>query len=351
LTEFLYGLIITDTGRYGMLAVKLTGKGGLELKNTDKPEARDGVVLVRVSAAGICGTDVNELYLSELAHEKTPGHEVVGVVEEPGPSCGDFRAGDRVLVNCHVTCGNCRYCVSGDLIFCPSLEAIGFEWDGGLAEYLLVPAASLRHLPDDISDEEGVLLTDALATSYSAVKKTGCAPGDRVIVFGAGPIGAVAVYCAARLGLEVTAVDINEDRLKRAAALGASRTVKSSPPSIVRELLDQNGGEGYDAVLQCSGVRQSVWDGLKALVNRGTFVNVGIINDVPVNIYDDITMRELRLAGSRNCNSNMLPEMIDFCRAHRDIREIVTHHFALKDAAEAFKTAVRGEGLKIVINP
>jgi threonine dehydrogenase-like Zn-dependent dehydrogenase len=335
-----------------MLAVKLTGKKGVVLADVEKPKADENTSVVRVTSSGICGTDINEIYLSEKGQEQTPGHETVGVIEEPGPACKDFSKGARVLINCHVTCGSCGPCRQGDLIFCPSLKAIGFDQDGGMAEYVAVPVTCLRHLPDDISDEEGVLLTDALATSYSALKKTGLAgTGGRLVVFGAGPIGITAIFCASRLGMEVTAVDINKERLEICKTFGAKNTVMGGSADARAELRGIYSGEGFDAALQCTSTGKVFPDCLKVLKNRGVLVNIGVINGVTLDMYDDVTMRELRIFGSRNCNNNMLSEMMDFCRANREIKKLVTHHFPLSKIAEAYETSLRGEGLKILIHP
>ena len=335
-----------------MLAVKLTGNRKLLLSEVEKPKVQDNTAIVRVTAAGICGTDINEIYLSTTGQKQTPGHEVVGVIEETGSGCNGFSAGERVLINCHITCGTCEHCKQGDLIFCPSLKAIGFDWDGGMAEYLVVPAGCLRHQPDDISDEEGVLLTDALATTYSALKKTELAgTGGRLVVFGTGAIGVTAIFCASRLGMHVTAVDVNKQRLENCLSLGAEHIVLGGSADTCGELRAISNNKGFDAALQCSGSKQALADCIAVLKNRGALVNVGIINGVTIDLYNDITMRELRVIGSRNCNNNLLAEMIEFCRSNRDIKKLITHHFPLRDAAAAYETAVRGEGLKILIHP
>lgn len=335
-----------------MLAVKLSGNKGISLSNVEKPKLKENTAIIHVTACGICGTDVNEIYLSETGQKQTPGHEVVGIIEEIDTEYNCYSAGERVLINCHITCGKCEHCINGDLIFCPSLTAIGFDQDGGMAEYLAAPYGCLRHLPDDISDEEGVLLTDALATSYSALKKTGLSgTGGNLVVFGAGPIGINTIFCASRLGMHVTAVDTNMKRLEEAKTFGAEYIIQGGTVNTCKELLNICNNRGFDAALQCTSSKQVFTDCIAVLKNRGILVNIGIINAVSVDIYNDVTMRELQIIGSRNCNDNMLKEMMDFCRNNRDIKKLVTHHYPLSEAAKAYEASSRGEGLKILIHP
>lgn len=187
-----------------MKALMFTGEGRMELVSKRMPRARDNLVVVKMLASGICGTDL-ELLLPRRG-TVVPGHEGMGIVYETDKA-RRVRVGDRVIINCHVTCRQCAHCEAGDEIFCPELKAIGFDLDGTNEQFLAVPEESLRLLPDDISDEVGVLIGDALGTPYHAVKKAEIRPGDFVGVWGAGPLGIMAVFLAKALGARVAAVD------------------------------------------------------------------------------------------------------------------------------------------------
>lgn len=333
-----------------MKAVKLLGKNRVEVVEVPKPQAKDDIVVVRVTSSGICGTDLELLLPSENPVEKIPGHEVTGVVVEVD-KVKKFKAGDRVIVNCHVTCGVCEHCRNGDLIFCRDLKAIGFELDGGDAEYLAIPEASLRLLPEDISEELGVVIGDALGTPYHAVKKAGIVDGEAVGVFGAGPLGQMAVYCAKGFGAKVTAVDLNDARLESARAFGADYAVNPQKGDFYKEIRFITGGNGFDRVIECSGSKAAIITALNSLKLRGRLVQVGVCPRVELDTFEQLIKKEVEIVGSRNFNDKELDELVDFVRKNPKINDIITHRFSLEEADKAFETALRGEGLKILLKP
>jgi propanol-preferring alcohol dehydrogenase len=190
-----------------MKAVHFLGHDRISIDEVPRPEPRDQDVVVRIRSAAICGTDRENL--EGPGQEKVPGHESAGevvVVDKPTW----VRVGDRVGINCHITCGSCRHCVQGDLYFCQELGIVGFEIDGGFAEYVMVPEACCTILPDDISFDVGSLLVDMLGTAYRGVKQANLLPGDQVAIWGAGPIGLSALLVASRLNAQVAVVDFNK---------------------------------------------------------------------------------------------------------------------------------------------
>ncbi len=333
-----------------MKAVLFTGRGQVKIIERPKPTAKEDMVVVKVTASGICGTDLELLLPAENPLSTIPGHEVVGVVAEVDKA-KKFKVGDRVIVNCHVTCCECEYCRNGDLIFCRDLRAIGFELDGGNAEYIAVPEASLRHLPDDISDEVGVIIGDALGTPYHAVKKAGIAPGEMVGIFGVGPLGIMAVLSAKSLGATIVAVDISDNRLETAREFGADFIVNSRMLNPHTEITRISGGTGLDKVIDCSGNASAIVTALETLKLRGRLVQVGVCESLCINTQKHILDKEIEIIGSRNFNNNELDEIIEFVRNNPKIENLISHRFSIDEAERAFEVAVRREGLKIVIKP
>jgi propanol-preferring alcohol dehydrogenase len=331
-------------------AVKFAGRGRVEIVEKPRPAAKGDVVVVKVTASGICGTDLEVLLPAPNPLPTVPGHEVVGIVAEVDKA-RRFRIGDRVIVNCHVTCGTCEHCKNGDLIFCRDLKVIGFELDGGDAEYVAVPEASLRPLPDDISDEVGVIIGDAFGTPYHAVRKAGIVPGEIVGVFGAGPLGIMAVLCAKRFGATVVSVDINEKRLEAAREFGADHTVNFRTSDLYPEVMHITGGKGLDRAIECSGSASAVIAALETLRLRGRLVQVGVCPNVCVNAQKHIVDREIEIVGSRNFNNNEFEEIIEFVRHNPIVGKLVSHRFGIDDAKRAFEVAEKREGLKVVISP
>ncbi len=333
-----------------MKALKFLGRDRVDVVEVPRPQARGDLVVVQVTSSGICGTDLELLLPAERPLPTTPGHEVAGIVADVDQA-GQFRVGDRVIVNCHVTCCRCEHCRNGDLIFCPELKAIGFELDGGDAEYLAIPEASLRPLPEDISDEVGVIIGDALATPYHAAKKARIAPGQFVGVFGVGPLGQMAVLVAKDHGASVIAVDLNAERLRVAKDFGADHLVNPTRDDVIATIKQLTSGRGLDSALQCTPSAAGFTAALNSLGVRGRMIQVGVCTRVEVNPLEQINNREIEIIGSRNCNANELPELIDFVRRNPRVEDVITHRFPLSEAAAAFHAARRGEGCKILLKP
>lgn len=333
-----------------MKAIKFLGKGKLEIIEKEKPIAKDDTVVIKVTSSGICGTDIELLLPAEIPLDTIPGHEVTGVVVEVDKA-KKFKVGDKVMVNCHVTCGVCEYCKSGDLIFCPQLKAIGFELDGGNAEYLAIPESSLRLLPEDISEELGVIIGDALGTPYHAVKKAQIIPGEYVGIFGVGPLGQMAVLVAKSMGAKVIAIDLNLDRLATSKDFGADYSLNPRECDIKKEIMKITNGKGIDKAVQCSPSAAAIITALDSLKIRGRLVQVGVCTKLEINPFEQLINREIEIVGSRNFNNNELPEIIEFVRKNAKIKNVITHRFGIDEAEKAFDIACKGEGIKILIKP
>ena len=333
-----------------MKAVKFTGKYQVEVVDIPRPTAKDDMVVIKVTSSGICGTDLELLLPSNAPLENIPGHEVTGRVWETDKA-KYFKKGDMVIVNCHITCGTCEHCKNGDLIFCPQLKAIGFDVDGGNAEYLAVPEANLRPLPSDISEELGVVIGDALGTPYHAVKRAEIKPSEFVGVIGAGPLGQMAVLCASSFGARVIAVDLNDNRLASAREYGAEFTVNPQAGDPYGEIMKFTSGRGFDKVIECSGARSAILMALGTLKLRGRLVQVGVCPKLEINTFDQIISKEIEIVGSRNFNDKELDEIIEFVRNNPKIKDVITHRYSIDEAEKAFEAAREGVGLKILIKP
>ncbi len=332
-----------------MKAIVLDGKSHAYTLERPVPEIGEGYALVKVMAAGICGTDIEVLYHSPKQSDIIPGHEVAGVVEKTN-ACRDFKAGDRVFLNCHITCHDCEPCEAGDFIFCKQLKCIGFEVDGGDAEYIAIPEVNLRKLPDDITFEQGVLLTDALGTPFHAAKKADIHPGEFVGVSGAGPLGIMCILCAAHLEGTVVAIDIVEERLEASKQFGAAYTVNARG-DVKAEIERITNGRGLDKVIDCSGSAMAIKTDLAVLKNRGTLVQVGVCPSITLDLYESVVAKEITVRGSRNFHDTEADEMIGLIRSTKNINDVISHRFGFNDAQKAFELAEQRKGIKIVFVP
>ena len=332
-----------------MKAIILDGKEHAYTVERPVPEIDEGWALVKVMAAGICGTDIELLYKSLNRSDIIPGHEVVGVVEKTN-GCESFKPSDRVFLNCHITCHQCEYCKAGDYIFCKQLKCIGFEVDGGDAEYIAIPEVNLRHLPDDITFEQGVLLTDALGTPFHAAKKADIHKGEIVGVSGAGPLGIMCILSATHFGGTVVAIDIVEERLAAAKQFGAAYTVNARGDVPV-EIAQITGGKGLDKVIDCSGSAAAIKTDLAILKMRGLLVQVGVCTIITLDMYESVISKELTIKGSRNFHDTEVGEMMDLIRQTPNINDVISHRFSFSQAEEGFRLAHEHKGIKIVFVP
>jgi len=328
-----------------MLAVHFLGDGRVSLDEVPVPEPRGREVVVRVRSAAVCGTDRENL--EGPGQPTIPGHESAGeVVAVDKPT--RVRVGDRVAINCHVTCGGCEHCLNGDLYFCDELQAIGFERDGGFAEQVLVPEACCTPIPDDISFEVGSLLVDMLGTPFRAVKRARPLPGDRMGVWGAGPIGLGALMVAKRFGTQVAILDLSDYRLDMARDLGADLALNPAREDVREALTDWTQGRGLDAAFDCVGSEVVAQQALAALKKRGTLVVVGVSHKLTLNPWEDLICRELTIFGTRNYNAGEFGEMVALVRRGLPVEQVVTHRFPLAEAKEAFQLFQSGECGKIL---
>jgi threonine dehydrogenase-like Zn-dependent dehydrogenase len=329
-----------------MLAVHFLGNGKVSLDEVQKPEPQGREVVVRVKSASICGTDRENL--EGPGQETIPGHENAGeVVAVDKPAW--VEVGDRVAINCHVTCGGCEHCLKGDLYFCKDLRVIGFDRDGGYAEYVLVPEACCMPIPNDISFEVGSLLVDMLGTPFRAVKRARLLPGDRVGVWGAGPIGLGALMVARAFAAQVAILDPNGYRLDMARTLGADLALNPGRDDVQGMLMDWTDGRGLDVAFDCVGSEVVAHQALDTVKKRGTLVVVGVSCELTLNPWEQLICNELTIFGTRNFNTAEFSEMIALVRRGLPVEQVVTHRFPLVEAEAAFELFRSAECGKVLL--
>jgi threonine dehydrogenase-like Zn-dependent dehydrogenase len=256
-----------------MKAIVFGGIGKVALKNVPDPKIKDRTdAIIRITSSAICGTDLHFIRGTApgMKEGRILGHEAVGIVEEVGKSVRNLRKGDRVVVPSTVGCGSCTYCRAGYQSQCNVANPRGAnagtvffggpEEAGGLdglqAEYARIPFAGvgLVKLPEEITDDQAILMSDILPTSYMAAVMAEVKPSDNVVVFGCGPVGLFAILCAQHLGAgRVFAVDSVESRLEMARAHGAEviNFQQEDPVSVLKDLTN---GAGPDRAIDAVGV-------------------------------------------------------------------------------------------------
>ena len=339
-----------------MPGVFLPGERRLEIREVSTPEPGDGQVLVRMRASSICGSDLRAIYRPaqqgtgpEAYRGVIAGHEPAGVVEAVGPGVRRFAVGDRVLVYHIAGCGLCHDCRTGWMISCTSPERAAYGWqrDGGHAPYLLAEERTLVSLPDELSFLDGSLIACGLGTAYAGCRRVAISGADRVLVTGLGPVGIGAAMVASALGAEVVGVDPSEGRRRLATDLGIE-VIDTPDEQLARALADRTDGAGFDVVVECSGNEGARRLALQSARRWGRVAFIGEGGQVAFDVSPLVIHPQLTIVGSWVCSIGQMEELTELLvrwRLRPDA--MVTHRFALDDAAEAHRLADAGEAGKI----
>ncbi len=306
------------------------------------PEA--GEVLVEVKASGLCSTDLHLLDgrqdLGKLP--RIPGHESAGVIAELGPGITGWRTGQRVVVVIDVTCGNCRHCLTGQTQRCAAMERIGFERDGGHAEYVAVPAQNLIELPETLSFEDACILPDATACMYHSLVSQGKAgPNQKVLILGAGGLGMHGIQIARLAGAEVAATSRRPHRLKEAARLGAV-PINPEEADLSESVREFAGSEGLDLVADCVGTRESISQGFNLLRPGGKLLVIAYLDKNFEFPSLPLFSKEKEIIGCRGTNKLELRKVVELVARGR-LQSIIGAAFPLSDFIKATETLERGD--------
>jgi len=343
-----------------MKAVVLRAPGDVGVDEVADPELRepdDAIVAVRATA--ICGADLFPF------HGLTPGfeagtilgHEFAGEVVDVGPDVTAVQTGDRVVNTSMISDGTCPACRAGRVTQCGGRAMFGYSGvyprlDGGQAELVRVPHAdrALRKLPDQVSDEGAVFLSDILPTGYGAVVHGGVADGDTVVVVGCGPVGLMAILCARGIAGRLIAVDGVPVRRELAERLGAEPV---APEDAAEAVASATGGLGADVVIEAAGSPGGLDASLRLARGRGVVSVVGahFEPDYPLD-NGRMFERELTLRFSIGDPTADGPGLLARMAAGElDPTAVVTHRLPLADAGEAYRLFDSREATKVVLHP
>jgi propanol-preferring alcohol dehydrogenase len=320
-----------------MRAVVIARYGGaLEATRCTVPLPGPGEVLVHVRASGLCSTDLHLLSgrqpLGTLP--RIIGHELAGEVAALGDGVTQWREGDRVTATIDVTCGRCRHCLTGETQRCLAMRRIGFERDGGHADYVAVPAANLVTVPLEISDAAAAILPDAVACMYHSLIHQGkVGIGQRVLILGVGGLGIHGVQIARSAGAEVLATSRRWERLALAEEYGAL-VVNTKDQSLETTVATFTHGEGVDVVVDNIGTRDSVRQGLSVLRPGGKLLLVGYLDETLEIPSMRFFKQEQEIIGCRGSTKQDLVEVVRLVQSGR-ITPVIGAHYKLEQIDEA----------------
>ena len=264
-----------------MRAVQVTRPNGpLELVEREIPRPGPGTVRVKVQACGICHSDsfTKEGTWPGLQYPRVPGHEIAGIIEAVGADVAGWTLGQRVGVGWHGGhCGHCDSCRRGDFVTCQIAPQVpGITYDGGYAEYVIVPATALASIPEGLSAIDAGPLMCAGITTFNALRNSGARPGDTVAVLGIGGLGHLAVQFAAKMGFRAVAIARGSDKEPLARKLGAWRYIDSQAQDAAAELLKLGGARIIVATVTSGKAMSAVLGGLGV---DGKLILLGVASD------------------------------------------------------------------------
>jgi 2-desacetyl-2-hydroxyethyl bacteriochlorophyllide A dehydrogenase len=333
-----------------MLAARYLGPDHLQPANVPVPVIGEEEALVQVEACGFCGSDIN-IVAGTHPRAKAPltlGHELSGRIVQIRSQSRALAVGDRVTAYPLISCGHCYACTHGNAHVCRELRLFGFDVDGGMAQFVKLPAASLLKLPETITAQMGALI-EPLAVAVHGVARTSLEEVNVAAVLGAGPIGLLTALVARASGVaDVIISDVLPARLELAERLGL-RVMAAGEPMRQR-IQELSGGNGADLILECAGHPSSAREMTTLVRSRGVIINLGVFKK-PVEIdMQTINFKEVQMLGSR------VYERRDFARAielatQLPLDQIVSHAFPLHEVADAFEQFQSGEACKVLILP
>jgi 6-hydroxycyclohex-1-ene-1-carbonyl-CoA dehydrogenase len=325
----------------------------LEITSVPRPEPGPGELLVRVSACGLCHSDLH--YLDHgVPTFKTPplvlGHEISGTVVRAGLGVDAARLGTAVLLAPVSTCGACVPCRTGRENICARQRMLGNTVDGGFAEFAVAAARDAFPIPPDVPMEEACVVADALTTAFHAVtRRARIEPGETVVVFGCGGLGLNVVQVCALVGARVVAVDIDPRKLVLATQLGASIVIDAREGDPVKRLRRDTEG-GADVAIEAIGMPKTQEQALASLRTGGRLVLLGYAAEPMSLLGGRVTYRELTVIGTLGCRSVDFPIVLELVRRGRlTLTSLVTHRHTLDGINEGFDALRRGEGVRHIM--
>ncbi|PXW86718.1 L-iditol 2-dehydrogenase [Streptohalobacillus salinus] len=331
-----------------MKSLKLYGKRDIRYEEATKPaiEKQDDVI-VKVKAVGICGSDISRyMKLGPYEEGMIFGHEFSGVVEKVGRAVVQLKPGDRVTGCPALYCGKCESCKKSEYARCEKLTVIGSTYPGAFAEYVKLPAENFVKIPADV-DFDAASMVEPSSVVIHGLYKTMMHPGAEVAIMGSGNIGLLAVQWANIFGAKkIYAIDIDNEKLAIAKALGASATINPKDGPVHEQLMTLTEGRGVDVAVEAAGSIVTSAQVFSLCKKGGSVVFLGIpYGDVNVErfYFEKIVRNELKVYGSWNAISAPFPgkeweTSLQFMASGQlKVDGLITHRLSLKEGPEIFE--------------
>jgi len=339
------------------------GPENIEVKDVPKPECGPGEILIKVGACAVCGTDLR-IYYHGQKNVKPPaitGHEIAGTIEEVGDGVEGYSVGQRAVIVTPVGCGRCKFCREGMHNLCVDFKAIGYDFPGGFAEYMVVNETAVRQgnvliAPDDLPFDEGSLI-EPLSCCLNGQEYLDIQIGDVVAIFGAGPIGSMHAELARSQGAtKIILVEPAESRMKMAKDRDIADCYIMPPDEDpVERVMDETDGVGADVSIVACGVHVAQQQALQATAKRGRVsFFAGLPKDKPTIEFDSnyLHYREISVFGAFASHATQYIKAMALVASRKvDARKLITKHLTLETMVEGIRGYKEGGDLKMVVEP
>ena len=317
------------------------------------PVPGPGEALIRLRAAGICGSDIGAFRGTNglVSYPRVIGHELAGeIVSIPEDNPRGLKVGDRVVCDPYLYCGHCYPCSIGRTNCCNDLHVLGVHVDGGMAEYFCHPADMLVPVPEGMTWVQAAM-AEPLTISLHGIHRGGLKAGEYCAVIGAGPIGLVAAMVAQAYGAHAILLDLVQERLDFAKTLGIEYTINSAKEDANARIHEITGGEGAQQVMECSGANPAIRGALDYVSHAGRITLTGWPHKETSLPTDMITRKEIDIRGART-SAREFEEALDLILTRRvDMMKILTRTITLAEAPATIRDIEKNPGdyMKVVV--
>jgi L-iditol 2-dehydrogenase len=347
-----------------MKALRFYAPEDVRLEDVPEPECGPDEVKLKVKACSTCGTDVKIFYNGHqnITPPATMGHEIAGEVVEVGANVSGWTPGDRAQVIAAVPCGECYECKKGWMAVCQNQTSVGYQYDGGFADYIIIPRQVLRvdglnRIPDNVGYDEASA-AEPFACAINAQELLGIEEGDTVVVFGAGPIGCMHIRIARgvhRCG-PVYLVDVNADRLKMSAdAVQPEETIDGSEVDVVDRVMELTGGRGADVIITATAANITQEQAITMPARNGRISFFGGLPKTNPTITCDsnvVHYRQLHIHGANGSAPEHNKRALEYISTGQvPVKDLITEHIPLDRVLDAFRIVKAGEAIKVTVVP
>jgi threonine dehydrogenase-like Zn-dependent dehydrogenase len=337
-----------------MKAIKLEQPREIGLVELEKPVPGPGEALIKIKAAGICGSDIGAFRgtNSLVSYPRVIGHELAGVIESiPEDNPKGFKVGDKVIVDPYLYCGHCYPCRIRRTNCCTDLHVLGVHVDGGMAEYFCHPADMLVKMPEDMSWTDAAM-AEPLTISLHGIHRGRLKAGEYCAIIGAGPIGLLAAMVAIAYDAHPILIDLVQERLDFAKELGVEYVINSGKEDAEARVREITGGDMAQQVMECSGANAAILSTLKLVSNAGRITLTGWPKNETPMPTDVITKKEVDIRGART-SAGEFEEAIDLIYSKKvDVQKILTRTVSMEEAPATIIDIEKNPGnyMKVVVD-